>query len=593
LGIPFYPCFFIFDGIIGRTILKHLLKFFKGYRLESVLAPLFKCLEAIFELLVPLAVARIVDLGIRGGDRRTVFSMCGVMIALGVIGLVCAISAQYFAARAAVGVSAKIRSALFAQIQSLDQPITDRIGTSTLITRMTGDVNSVQTGINMFLRLFMRSPFIVFGAMIMAFTVDVKLALIFTVVIPVLAIVVFSIMLVSIPIYKRSQGRLDRVVGKVRSNYKGTRVVRAFHKEEDEIREFDERNDALTKIQLFAGKISALMNPMTYVIINLAVILLIRGGAISIQSGDLTQGELIALYNYMSQILVELVKLASLIITLTKAAASGRRIADVLRTDPETEKQITKDRSTSDDALSFENVSFRYYAEADEALTNVSFSVKAGETVGIIGGTGSGKSTLVQLLPGTYTPTSGSVLVHGTNTALYEKDELRSLFGIVPQKAQLFEGTVRSNLLWGDPNANDETLWQALTMAQAKEFVEEKELGLDAPILQNGSNLSGGQRQRLTIARALLRNPKFLILDDSASALDYATEASLRSALSKLDTTKIIVSQRASSIMHADRILVLDDGELVGCGTHAELLNSCEVYREIYRSQFPEGGETK
>ncbi len=573
--------------------MKHLLKFFKGYRLESVLAPLFKCLEAIFELLVPLAVAQIVDLGIRGGDRRTVFSMCGVMIALGVIGLVCAISAQYFAARAAVGVSAKIRSALFAQIQSLDQPITDRIGTSTLITRMTGDVNSVQTGINMFLRLFMRSPFIVFGAMIMAFTVDVKLALIFTVVIPVLAIVVFSIMLVSIPIYKRSQGRLDRVVGKVRSNYKGTRVVRAFHKEEDEIREFDERNDALTKIQLFAGKISALMNPMTYVIINLAVILLIRGGAISIQSGDLTQGELIALYNYMSQILVELVKLASLIITLTKAAASGRRIADVLRTDPETEKQITKDRSTSDDALSFENVSFRYHAEADEALTNVSFSVKAGETVGIIGGTGSGKSTLVQLLPGTYTPTSGSVLVHGTNTALYEKDELRSLFGIVPQKAQLFEGTVRSNLLWGDPNANDETLWQALTMAQAKEFVEEKELGLDAPILQNGSNLSGGQRQRLTIARALLRNPKFLILDDSASALDYATEASLRSALSKLDTTKIIVSQRASSIMHADRILVLDDGELVGCGTHTELLNSCEVYREIYRSQFPEGGETK
>lgn len=573
--------------------MKHLLKFFKGYRVESVLAPLFKCLEAIFELLVPLAVARIVDEGIRGGDRKEIFWMCGVMIALGVIGLVCAISAQYFAARAAVGVSAKIRSALFAHIQELGQPVTDQIGTSTLITRMTGDVNSVQTGINMFLRLFMRSPFIVFGAMIMAFTVDARLALIFAVVIPVLAAVVFGIMLVSIPIYKRSQGRLDRVVGKVRSNYKGTRVVRAFHKEEDEIREFDERNDALTKIQLFAGKISALMNPMTYVIINLAVILLIRGGAISIQSGDLTQGELIALYNYMSQILVELVKLASLIITLTKAAASGRRIADVLRTEPEIEKQIAQDHSSSGDALAFCDVSFRYHAEADEALTHVSFSVKEGETLGIIGGTGSGKSTLVQLLPGTYTPTSGSVLVNGTNTALYEKDELRSLFGIVPQKAQLFEGTVRSNLLWGDPDADDETLWQALTMAQATEFVEDKELGLDTPILQNGSNLSGGQRQRLTIARALLRRPKFLILDDSASALDYATEASLRSALSKLDTTKIIVSQRASSIMHADRILVLDDGELVGCGTHAELLSSCEIYREIYRSQFPEGGETK
>ncbi|MBO5938576.1 MAG: ABC transporter ATP-binding protein [Clostridia bacterium] len=571
--------------------MKYLLKFFKGYRIESILAPLFKCLEAIFELLVPLAVARIVDIGIRGGDHREIFLMCGVMIALGVIGLICAISAQYFAARTAVGVSAKIRSALFAHIQALSQPVADEIGTSTLITRMTSDINSVQTGINMFLRLFMRSPFIVFGAMIMAFTVHARLALIFAVVIPVLAAVVFSIMLVSIPIYKRSQGRLDRVVGKVRSNYKGTRVVRAFHKEEGEIAEFDERNDALTKIQLFAGRISALMNPMTYVIINLAVILLIRGGAISIHSGDLSQGELIALYNYMSQILVELIKLASLIITLTKAAASGRRIADVLMTSTEKEKHFSTKKASSDTALCFENVSFRYHEGADEALSKVSFSLRAGETLGIIGSTGSGKSTLVQLLPGTYLPTEGSVFIDGKNTALYEKDELRALFGIVPQKAQLFTGTVRSNLLWGNPDADDETLWQALAMAQAKDFVEEKELGLDTPVQQNGANLSGGQRQRLTIARALLREPKFLILDDSASALDYATEASLRSALAKLDATKIIVSQRASSIMHADQILVMEDGELVGFGIHRELLDTCEVYREIYHSQFSEGGD--
>ena len=571
--------------------MKHLLKFFKGYRVESILAPLFKCLEAIFELLVPLAVARIVDLGIRGEDREEIFWMCGVMIALGVIGLVCAISAQYFAARAAVGVSAKIRSELFAHIQSLSQPLADKIGTSTLITRMTGDVNSVQTGINMFLRLFMRSPFIVFGAMIMAFTVDARLALIFAIVIPVLAAVVFSIMLVSIPIHKHSQGRLDRVVGKVRSNYRGTRVVRAFHKEEDEICEFDERNDALTKIQLFAGKISALMNPMTYVIINLAVIVLLRGGAISVHSGDLTQGELIALYNYMSQILVELIKLASLIITLTRAAASGRRIADVLRTEPDIKKQAPAETCPCEAALHFENVSFRYHEGADEALSRVSFSLNSGETLGIIGGTGSGKSTLVQLLNGTYTPTSGSILIDGKNALLYEKDELRSLFGVVPQKAQLFAGTVRSNLLWGDPNADDTQLWNALEIAQAKDFVEEKELGLDSPVLQNGANLSGGQCQRLTIARALLRSPRFLILDDAASALDYATEASLRSALSSIQTTKILVSQRASSMLHADRIAVLDDGELVGFGTHFELLETCEVYREIYHSQFSQGGD--
>lgn len=575
--------------------MKHLLQFLKGYYKESVLAPAFKCLEAIFELLVPLAVAKIIDDGIRQGDKGTIFSMCGVMIALGVIGLVCAISAQFFAARAAVGFATKLRSALFSHIQGFSYSMTDQIGTSTLITRMTGDVNSVQTGINMFLRLFMRSPFIVFGAMIMAFTIDVKLALIFAVTIPLLALIVFGIMLVSIPIYKRSQAHLDRVVGKVRSNYTGTRVVRAFNKEADEITDFDEKNGALTKIQRFAGKISALMNPLTYVIINLAVILLIRNGSITVQSGDLTQGELIALYNYMSQILVELIKLANLIITLNKASASAHRISDIFKTPSQETRKAEASQSDDNSALTLQNVSFRYHKDGDEAISDVSFSLKKGQTLGIIGGTGSGKTTLINLIPGFYFPTSGKLFVDGKNIADYEKEELNRLFAVVPQKASLFKGTIRSNLKWGQKDATDEELWRVLEIAQAKDFVEEKEKGLDDPVLQSGSNLSGGQKQRLTIARALLKKSPFLILDDSSSALDYVTESKLRAALSKLENhpTLLIVTQRASSILHADLILVMDDGAVVGQGNHKELLEACEVYREIYYSQFSEEAMSK
>jgi ABC-type multidrug transport system fused ATPase/permease subunit len=569
--------------------LKHLLKFFNGYRVESVLAPLFKCLEAIFELLVPLCVTRIIDVGINGNDTKTVFAMCGVMLALAVIGLVCAVSAQYFSARAAVGVSTKIRSALFAKIQSFSYSDTDKLGTSTLITRMTGDVNSVQTGINMFLRLFMRSPFIVFGAMIMAFTIDVPLALIFAVTIPLLAVVVFGIMLTSIPIFKKSQARLDKVLGKVRGNYNGTRVVRAFNKEDNEIKDFDQKNEHLTKIQVFAGRISALMNPLTYVIINFAVIVLIKLGAFNVQSGNITQGELVALYNYMSQILVELIKLASLIITLNKASASAQRVSAVL-TMPSEQIKTSDNAETKDEcAVKFEDVCFGYSASGDNAINNVSFSAKRGQTVGIIGGTGSGKSTLINLIPRFYSPSEGDIFINGKNASLYSKEDLCDLVAIVPQKAQLFKGNIRSNLMLGNDTATDDELWQALEAAQAKDFVLEKQ-GLDTEVAQNGSNFSGGQKQRLTIARALVKKPQILILDDSASALDYATEARLRNAINSLDysPTLFIVSQRTSSILHADLIIVLDDGEVVGSGTHTELLGSCEVYRDIYRSQFPE-----
>ncbi len=575
--------------------MKKLLKYLKGYTKESILAPAFKCLEAIFELLVPLAVAQIIDNGMHKGDTRTVFLMCGIMIALGVIGLACALCAQFFAARAAVGFATKMRSALFAKIQSFDYTTTDRIGTSTLITRMTTDINSVQTGINLFLRLFMRSPFIVFGAMIMAFTINVRLALIFAVTIPLLAIVVFGIMLLTIPIYKNSQKSLDRVVGKVRENYNGTRVVRAFNKESYEIEDFDKKHGALTKIQLFAGRISALMNPLTYVIINLAVVLLIRNGAITVQAGVITQGGLIALYNYMSQILVELIKLANLIITLNKAAASAQRISDIMDTPSEISTVAEEQTVTDGSAIRFQNVSYHYHKDGDAAISDVSFTVMQGQTVGIIGGTGSGKSTLIQLVPGFYAPSGGSVFVNGKNTALYEKEELRHLFGIVSQKAALFKGTIRSNLQWGCPEADDDAIWKALDLAQAKEFVEEKNNRLDEPVQQNGANFSGGQKQRLCIARALLKKPEFLILDDSASALDYVTESKLRKAIASLDydPTILIVSQRASSIMHADLILVLDDGVVVGQGTHKELLASCDTYREIYLSQYPEGGDSE
>lgn len=572
--------------------MKKLLFYLKGYKKETILAPLFKCLEALFELFVPLAVAQIIDVGMseNGGDKKTVFLMCGVLIALGIIGLVCAICAQFFAARAAVGVSEKLRSSLFSHIQSFSYSMTDKIGTSTLITRMSSDVNSVQTGINMFLRLFMRSPFIVFGAMIMAFTIDAKLALIFAVTIPVLAIVVFAIMLVSIPILKRSQSRLDGVVGKVRGNYGGTRVVRAFNKEQDEIAEFEEKHDALTKIQIFAGRISALMNPLTYVIINFAVILLIHFGAIHVNSGNISRGELVALYNYMSQILVELIKLASLIITLTKAMASARRISDVFDTPSDTARVSEKDEANVNNSVCFENVSFKYSETGDAAIADISFSVKKGQTVGIIGGTGSGKSTLINLILAFYAPSSGSVFINGKNTALYGKNELTDIVGIVPQKALLFKGTIRSNLLWGNENATEDELWEALSLAQADGFVKEKDGQLDEPVAQSGRNFSGGQRQRLTIARALVKKPQILILDDSASALDYATEAKLRRALKSLNynPTTFIVSQRTSSILHADTIIVLDDGMIEGIGTHEELLESCKIYKEIYRSQFPE-----
>ncbi len=573
--------------------MKKLLIYLKGYRKESVVAPAFKCLEAIFELLVPLAVARIIDVGIKENDKTTIFAMCGVMIALGVVGLLCAVCAQYFAAKAAVGFATKLRSSLFAHIQSLGYAKTDTIGTSTLITRMTGDVNSVQTGINMFLRLFMRSPFIVFGSMIMAFTIHPKLALIFAVIIALLALVVFGIMMICIPLDKKTRGATDRVVGKVRENYTGTRVVRAFNKEEDEIRDFDQKHRSLTKLQLFTGKISALMNPMTYVMINLAVIVLIRNGAITVQAGDISQGELIALYNYMSQILVELIKLANLIVTLNKAVAGAHRISDVMNTPSDVERTSITDCVSDGSAVCLQNVSYQYHSDADPAIDHISFTVMPGQTVGIIGGTGSGKTTLINLLPGFYAPTEGSVLIQGKNTALYDKDELRELFGIIPQKPLLFKGTIRSNLLWGRKDATDDDLWQALEQAQAKEFVAEKSGQLDEPVSQYGSNFSGGQKQRLTIARALLKKPPFLILDDSASALDYGTESRLRRAIAHLPyhPTVFIVSQRTSSIMHADLILVLDDGEVVGMGTHQELLAHCETYQEIYRSQFPEGGD--
>ncbi len=571
--------------------MKKLFPFIKGYYKESILAPTFKMLEAIFELLVPLAVAQIIDVGIKQNDTSAIYSMFGVMIALGIIGLVCAISAQYFAARAAVGISAKIRSALFAKIQSFSYSMTDKLGISTLITRMTGDINSVQTGINMFLRLFMRSPFIVFGAMIMAFTIDVKLALIFAVTIPLLAVIVFGIMLISMPLYKKTQSKLDGVVSKVRGNYNGTRVVRAFNRENEEVEDFDEKNTALTKIQIFVGRISALMNPLTYVIINFAVIILIQNGAISVDSGEITQGELVSLYNYMSQILVELIKLANLIVTLSKAVASANRVSSVLYTDSDiaTSAEISEDKN--DDFIKFDNVSFKYNTTGDRVINNISFSVKKGQTVGIIGGTGSGKSTLINLIPNLYSPTSGSIFINGKNSVLCDNKELKAMVGIVPQKAVLFKGTVRSNMLWGNENATDSDIWSALENACADSFVREKEFSLDEKVEQNGSNFSGGQRQRLTIARALIKKPEILILDDSASALDYATESKLRKNIRALDysPTVFIVSQRASSILHADLIIVLDDGELVGCGTHAELIESCDTYREIFNSQFDEG----
>lgn len=570
--------------------MKKLLVYLKAYKKETILAPLFKMLEASFELFVPLVIAAIIDTGIENKDVPYIVRMAVVLVVLAVVGLTCSLTAQYFSAKAAVGFAAKLKSALFAHIESLSFKEIDTLGTSTLITRMTSDINQVQSGVNLVLRLFLRSPFIVFGAMIMAFTIDVKAALIFVVAIPLLAVVVFGIMLISIPLFKKVQGALDTVLGITRQNLTGVRVIRAFNKEQSEIENFDEKNAVLTGLQKFVGKISALMNPVTFIIVNGAIAALIWTGAIRVDAGILTQGQVVALVNYMSQILVELVKLANLIITVTKAVACGNRIQSVFEIKPSIEEGSTKYSAQPKDgyAVEFKNVNLCYNDGADNSLTGIDFSVKKGETVGIIGGTGSGKSSLVGLIPRFYAATQGEVLVDGINVNEYSFDELRAHVGIVMQKAVLFKGTIRENLKWGRNDATDEELWEAIDAAQAREFVETKEGGLDFEIAQGGKNLSGGQKQRLTIARALVRKPDILILDDSASALDYATDAKLRAAIAALpgNMTVFIVSQRTASIMHADKIIVLDDGQMAGMGTQKELLENCEVYKEIYNSQF-------
>lgn len=598
-----------------------LLKYMKAYKKEAVCAPLFKLLEALFELFVPLVMAKIIDIGIAQGDRPYIVRMCLLMAALGLIGLVCSITAQYFSAKAAVGFAARLRHELFAHIQSLSFSEMDVHGTSTLITRMTSDINQVQSGTNLFLRLFMRSPFIVFGAMIMAFTIDVKAALIFVVVIPILCVIVFGIMLASIPLYKKVQERLDNVTGMTRENLQGVRVIRAFRQEKKEIETFDAGNEALVKIQMFSGRISALMNPLTYIVINGGLVVLLYTGAVRVDGGIITQGAVVALVNYMSQILVELVKLANLIINVTKAIACGNRIQNVMELKPgivsgtagsveagaeraakpedadgkmDIQKQtVSTGKSVSEHAqmpkVEFSHVSFRYKNAGADSLTDISFRVEKGQTIGIIGGTGSGKSSLVSLIPRFYDVREGCVKVNGTDVRDYDLQQLRGKVGIVLQKAVLFAGTIRENLLWGNENATEEELKEAIHAAQADEVVFDGKGGLDAVVEQEGRNFSGGQKQRLTIARALVRHPEILILDDSASALDFATDAKLRKAIRELsgEMTVFIVSQRASTIQYADQILVLDDGEIAGCGTHEELLEHCSVYQETYYSQFP------
>lgn len=577
-----------------------LLKYLGAYKKESILGPLFKLLEASFELLIPIVMARIIDVGIRDKDMGYVLKMGGVIIALGVIGLVCSITAQYFAAKAAVGFATALRKDLFGHIQTLSYSEMDVLGTSTLITRMTSDINQVQNGVNLVLRLFLRSPFIVFGAMVMAFTINVPAAFVFVVTIPLLSVVVFGVMIVSIPLYRKVQNRLDQVLLTTRENLSGVRVIRAFNKEETEKQRFENANEELVKGQVFVGKISALMNPLTYAIINGAMIVLIWTGAWQVEGGMITQGVVVALVNYMSQILVELVKLANLIINITKSLACARRIQSVFETETSIadpgkasfDKNEEMNQYSSDPEcpkVVFENVSFAYANASEESLSHVNFTVKAGQTIGIIGGTGSGKTSLVHLIPRFYDATKGRVIVDGRDVRAYSFDELRGKIGIVPQKAVLFKGTIEDNLRWGNPDATAEDMEEALNAAQAMAFVREKAGGLKAFILQGGRNLSGGQRQRLTIARALVKKPEILILDDSASALDYATDARLRSAIRGLDEkmTVFIVSQRAASIWHADQIIVLDDGEIAGMGTHSELLEKCGVYQEIYYSQFP------
>ena len=577
--------------------MKMIIQFMKDYKKESILAPLFKMLEALLELFVPLVVAQIIDRGIYYGDKCYIISMCLVMFLLAAIGLAFSLTAQYFAAKSAVGASTAMRSKLFAHIQSFGYEEMDRIGSATLITRMTSDINQVQNGINMALRLFLRSPFVVIGSVVMAFTIDFKAALIFVVTVPVLAIVLFTVMAVTKPIYKNVQNSLDRILNITRENLTGVRVIRAFHQEKNEKETFFAANDELTGFQKFAGKISGLSNPMTFIIINFAIIVLVYVGAIRVNAGSLSQGEVVALYNYMSQILVELVKFANLIVTITKALASVNRIGDIFEMSPKMKagETLIEINKTGDSQLEetvpmveFRDVSFGYHESGEASISHISFRAKRGETIGIIGGTGSGKSTLVNLIPRFYDATDGMVLLNGKNVKEISFEELRTKIAVVPQKAQLFAGTIGSNLRLGFPEATEEDLEEALKVSQAKEFVDAKAGRLDAVVEQGGRNLSGGQKQRLTLARALVRKSEILIMDDSASALDYATDANLRKAIREMNhkPTVFIVSQRASSILNADQIIVLDDGKVAGIGNHEFLLESCDVYREIYETQF-------
>lgn len=571
--------------------MKKIIIYLKDYKKESISAPLFKMLEALLELMVPLVMAEVIDIGIKNNDKGFIIRMLLLMIFLGAIGLVCSITAQYYSAKAAVGFAAKLKSDLFAHIQALSFAELDQVGASTLITRLTSDVNQVQSGVNLVLRLFLRSPFIVFGAMIMAFTIDIQGALVFCIAIPLLAAAIFGIMLFSIPLFQKVQKALDYVLKATRENLSGVRVLRAFRKEDEEKENFQKINERLTNAQVYAGKITSFMNPVTYVIVNLSLIGLLYIGAVRIDSGIITQGQLIALVNYMSQILIELIKMANLIITITKAAACGKRIAEVFEIENSLDRMNKGTENMDNDEESmviFSNVSFSYQGAGGEALSDISVKIKRGETIGVIGGTGSGKSTLVHLIPRFYDCTKGQVLVHGRNVKEYNLKELRKKIGIVMQKAVLFKGSIRSNLLWGQDNASEKELNDALSVSQSGDIIREKEGGVDAAVARGGKNYSGGQRQRLTIARALLRKPEILIFDDSSSALDFATDAALRKALRALKymPTVFIVSQRASAIQYADKIIVLDDGKTAGIGTHDELINTCHIYREIYTSQY-------
>ena len=574
--------------------MRKLLVYMKDYKKESFLAPLFKLLEATFELIVPLVIAQIIDVGIQTGDTGFIISRCLLLVGFGVVGMVSAITAQYFAAKAAVGFATGLRHSLFQKINGLSFSLLDRVGTSTLLTRITNDVNQVQNGVNLVLRLFMRSPFIVFGACVMAFTIDPGSALLFLIVVALLSVVVFGIMLLTIKRYKAIQNQLDSVLNTTRENLNGARVIRAFCGEDTETEKFIGQNSLLSKLQKSTGRISALLNPVTFILINVGIILLIHYGAVQVNTGILTQGQVVALYNYMSQILVELIKLANLIITVTKSFASAARIRDVLELDTNTVYSDDK-KIYNTHAVEFDRVSMHYNEGAKDALENISFTAEPGEIIGVIGGTGSGKTTLVSLIPRFYDATKGQVTLLGQPITAYSKEELNRHVAVVMQKAQLFKGTIRSNLLWGNENATDEELWHALSIAQSEDFVRQKPGKLDDPVEQGGRNLSGGQRQRLTIARALVGHPDILILDDSASALDYATDAALRKALRTLpaETTLFIVSQRTSSLRHADQIIVLDDGHVVGIGKHDALMQTCEVYREIHESQFRKGSDVQ